>query len=284
MRNLLEFLAKYNHWFLFVVLEVLCFVLLFRYNSFQGSVWFSSANALAGKIYSWDSEVSSFFSLVQVNEKLTQRNVELERRVQLLSDSLAALGHSPAKTAESLDGFRLIAAKVVQKSIDRTDNFITIDKGTSDGVRADMGVVCGMGVVGVVYMAGSHYSVVIPVLNSHSAISCAIENRGYFGYLRWYGGDSSWALLEDIPRHAHFRLNERVLTSGFSSIFPPGVMVGTIRHVYNSPNGMSYRLMVDLSTDFGNLRDVQVVDNTALSERIGILQAATDSLRLQQNN
>lgn len=288
MRNLLEFLAKYNHWFLFVFLEVVSFVLLFQYNSYQGSVWFSTANAVAGKVYDWDAKVETFFSLTKVNERLNERNLMLEQQVRLLRDSIASLhGDSSATNGgelAKLQGYRLIPAKVVHNTLDRADNFITIDKGYTDGVRKDMGVACGMGVVGIVYMVASHYSVIIPALNTQSSISCMIQDRGYFGYLRWYGNDPTWALLEDVPRHAHFRLYENVVTSGYSSVFPPGIMVGRIQHVYNSPDGLAYRLMVRLSTDFGNLRDVCVIDNTAISERIDILRASQDSLRLQQNN
>ena len=287
MRNLLEFLAKYNHWFFFIFLEIVSFVLLFQYNSYQGSVWFSSANAFAGKVYSWDSKVESFFALTKVNEELNQRNIELEQQVRMLSDSIAGLkGDSTATRGgelAKLQGFRLIPAKVVHNTLDRAENFITIDKGYADGVRKDMGVACGKGVVGIVYMVGKHYSVVIPELNTQSSISCMILNRGYFGYLRWYGGDPSWVLLEDVPRHAHFRLYENVVTSGYSSVFPPGIMVGKILHVYNSPDGLAYRLMIKLSTDFGNLRDVCVIDNSAISESIDVLRASQDSLKLQQN-
>ena len=287
MRNLLEFLAKYNHWFFFIFLEIVSFVLLFQYNSYQGSVWFSSANAFAGKVYSWDSKVESFFALTKVNEELNQRNIELEQQVRMLSDSIAGLkGDSTATRGgelAKLQGFRLIPAKVVHNTLDRAENFITIDKGYADGVRKDMGVACGKGVVGIVYMVGKHYSVVIPELNTQSSISCMILNRGYFGYLRWYGGDPSWGLLEDVPRHAHFRLYENVVTSGYSSVFPPGIMVGKILHVYNSPDGLAYRLMIKLSTDFGNLRDVCVIDNSAISESIDVLSASQNSPKLQQN-
>ncbi len=173
---------------------------------------------------------------------------------------------------------------MVGNCVYRRDNLITIDKGTADGVEKDMGVACGNGVVGIVYMAASHYSVVIPVLNSNSSISCQIKGRGYFGYLRWTGGTSRLAYVEDIPRHAHFKLYEMVETSGHSSVFPPGILVGKILHVYNSADGLSYRLQVELSTDFGNLRDVCVIDNKPMVERLEVLRAAQDSLRSKDTN
>lgn len=287
MHNLTEFLAKHNHWFVFLVLEVVSMVLLFRYNSYQGSVWFSSANAVTGKVYEWDSAVESFFSLSGVNSQLTQRNAFLEQQVRMLDDSIARLTRSQEAAVTRLSsmapfqGCRLIPAKVVANMVNRYDNLITIDKGSADGVKRDMGVVCGMGVVGIVYLVSEHYSIVIPALNSHSNISCTIQRRGYFGYLRWRGGSSQLAYLEDVPRHAHFKLGDNVVTSGYSSVFPPGVMVGKVLHVFNSADGLSYRVQVKLSTDFARLRDVCLVDDSALQERIDLMRAAQDSIKSQ---
>lgn len=285
MRNLLEFLAKYNHWFLFLVLEVASLALLFQYNSYQGSVWFSTANAVNGRILAWDAEIESYFSLTKANEELTQRNLYLEQQVRALSGKITEITQDSGWTKRGqmalLKDYRLIPAKVVSSTLNRHDNLITIDKGYEDGVRKDMGVVCGNGVVGIVYLTSDHYSVVIPTLNTASNISCAIHGRGYFGYLRWTGGDTKTAYVDDIPRHAHFRLYENVETSGYSSVFPPGILVGRIQHVYNSADGVSYRLQIVLSTDFGTLRNVCVIDNTSLLERLDVLRAAQDSLKLK---
>ena len=283
MRNLLDFLARHNHWFLFVLLEVVSFVLLFKYNSYQGSVWFSSANAVAGKVYDASSAVDQYFSLVDVNRKLTERNVYLERELARLTDTATVAAkdstYMQRMQAGVLRKYKSVPARVVSNSLDKLNNFITIDKGTADGVGKDMGVACGLGVVGIVYLAAEHYSVVIPVLNSKSNISCSIRGRGYFGYLHWYGDRPDEAYLDDVPRHARFRIGDIVVTSGYSSVFPPGMLVGKIMRVYNSANGMSYRLRVKLSTDFGNLRDVCVINDSEMMEQMRLLEAANDSLR-----
>ncbi len=284
MRNLLEFLAKYNHWMLFVVLEVASAVLLFRFNSYQGSVWLSSANAVTGKVYELESAVVSYFSMSKANKELTLRNFYLERQVNQLSRLYAEqTGDTTVwrgDVKQLLQNYHLTPAKVVSNSLDRTDNLITIDKGRADGVEKDMGVASGNGIVGVVYMSSEHYAIVIPVLNTSSRISCSIRNRGYFGYLRWYGDDPSVAYVEDIPRHARFNRGEWVETSGYSSIFPAGVVVGKIINVYNSSDGLSYRLKVQLATDFGCLRDVCVISDNSIAERARLLEAANDSLRV----
>lgn len=282
MRNLIEFLARQHHWFVFVLLEAISLTLLFSYNNYQSSVWFSSANVVVGRIYDWSSQLEHFFSLTKVNEELTARNIALEEKNSDLSEKLTTATKDSSYVKDSLllpeQEMKLIPAKVVSNSIIRPDNLMTINKGSKDGVKKDMGVVCGTGVVGIVYLVSPQYSVVIPLLNTKSNISCKIENREYFGYLIWQGGATDIAYLDDIPRHARFKLNENIVTSGYSSIFPPGIKVGKILHVYNSADGVSYRLSIKLSTNFSTLRDVSVVDNTAMKERIELMRAASDSL------
>ena len=282
MNNLFDFILRYISWFVFIICEIISLVLLFTYNNYQGSIWMSSANAVSGKVYEVNAGVEQYFSLTDINEQLTKRNLYLEQRVQDLSSQIAAkTGDSALMKLENyqlMKKFNLIPAKVVSNSIDKRDNLITIDKGEVDGVRKDMGVACGYGVVGIVFMTGRHYSVVMPILNSNSSISCTINKRGYFGYLHWTGGNSRVAFMDEVPRHAHFNLYDKVFTSGYSSVFPPGIEIGKIIHVYNSSDGLSYRCMVELSTNFAKLRDVSVIDDAQMKERIDILRAAQDSL------
>lgn len=285
MNNLWDFLQRHLHWFLFGVLEVVSLVLLFQYNSYQNSVWLSSANAVAGTFYEWRSEVASFFTLKQANRDLTLRNYYLERQLSQLRRLHAEQASQPTAEEEQgmafLSQYHVIPAKVIANELDRADNLLTIDRGEADGIKPGMGVACGNGIVGVTYLTSSHFTVVIPVLNTHSSrISCAIRGHGYFGVLRWYGEDASHAFVEDIPRHARFKRGDWVETNGFSSIFPAGIAVGRVEQVYNSQDGLSYRLRVRLSTDFGNLRDVVVIDDKSLVERVRIMQAAKDSLKL----
>ena len=214
------------------------------------------------------------------------RNFYLERQVnqlrRLYGELTADTTVLQRQELEFLSRYRLIPAKVVSNSVNRADNLITIDRGRADGVERDMGVACGSGIVGVVYMASDHYAVVIPVLNtSTSRISCCIRGRGYFGYLRWYGEDPAVAYLEDVPRHARFKRGDWVETSGYSAIFPSGVLVGKIETIYNSSDGLSYKLKVRLSTDFSCLRDVCVISDKTIAERSRLLEQVQDSLTMK---
>ena len=271
MRNLLNFLLKYNHWFLFILLEVISFVLLFRFNHYQHSVYFSSANAVAGKVYEVSGGITSYFHLKSVNEDLLDRIMELEQQNHNLED---ALGRHLSDSTELNSirnlpntDYQVFKARVINNSLNLVDNFITLNRGSKDGIRPEMGVVDGNGVVGIVYDTSSHYSRVISVLNSKSSISCKIVGSEYFGYLKWEYGDSRYAYLKDLPRHAEFNLGDTVVTSGYSTVFPEGIMIGTVDDMADSNDGLSYLLKVKLATDFGKVSEVRVIARTGQHEQ-----------------
>lgn len=271
MRNLLNFLIKYNYWFLFLLLEVTSFVLLFRFNHYQQSVYFTSANGIAGKVYEVSGGISSFFNLKQVNEDLLDRNIWLEQRVALLEKTLLEKGLDSTRlySLERLpsENYNILKANVVKNSLTRADNYITLDRGSVDGIRPEMGVVDANGLVGIVYKTSLHYSLLIPLLNSKSSISCKIVNSDYFGYLKWEGGDSRFAYLKDLPRHAEFNLGDTVVTSGYSTVFPEGVLVGTVDDMSDSHDGLSYLLKIKLATDFGKVSNVRVISRSGQEEQ-----------------
>ena len=265
MNTLLEYIRAWGHWIVFLLLEMLSLVLLFRYNAYQGSVWFTKANAVAGKVMEWQSNVSAYTHLSEENQSLTARNVQLEREVAALREHLHQLEYDSTATeramAAHLQGLKQISAQVVDNSIRLRDNLITINRGKKDGVHSEMGVVCGTGIVGIVSQAGAHYATDIPVLNSHSNISCRLKDSEYFGYLRWDGGNPLRAYIDDIPRHARVHKGETVETSGYSNVFPAGIFVGRVKRILNSDDGLSYKLEIGMSTDFARLREVIVIEN-----------------------
>lgn len=272
MRNLLDFFLKYNNWFLFILLEVISFALLFRFNNYQGSVFFTSSNYMAGAVYETANSVTGYFHLKAINDDLAQKNVELELQMERLLEKLTELTHDSSgierMRKESLSGYDIFKAKVVNNTLTHADNYITLDKGEKDGIRSEMGVVDGNGVVGIVYMTSDHYSVVIPVLNSKSSISCKIKNSDYFGFLKWDGGASNYANVKDMPRHSLFSLGDTIVTSGHSAVFPSGIPVGTVEDISDSHDGLSYLLKVRLFTDFGKLNDVRVIAKKTQEEQL----------------
>lgn len=272
MDALLEKISVWGHWIVFLLLEVTSLVLLFRFNAYQGSVWFTQANAVAGKVLEMESQVIAYANLGEQNRQLMALNLELQTEVDVLRHELAVLKHDSTLTerilADQLASLKCIPAQVIGNSVRDRDNFITINRGTEDGVRNEMGVVCGTGIVGIVCQTGRHYALVLPVLNSRSSISCRLKETEYFGYLKWSGGNPLRAYIDDIPRHAKIKEEETVETSGFSSVFPAGIFVGRVKQIRNSDDGLSYRLEVRLSTDFARLRDVMVIADSGINEGV----------------
>ena len=270
MRNLLNFFLKYNYWFLFIFLEVISFALLFQFNNYQGSAFFTSSNRLIVSVYHMMNNVTGYFHLKSINDDLVQKNVELELQVERFREALMqltgdSLGIERMKQ-DALWGYDIHKAKVINNSLNHSDNYITLDKGEKDGIRSEMGVINGSGVVGIVYITSDHYSVVIPILNSKSNISCKIKRSDYFGFLQWEGGSSEYATVKDMPRHSLFTLGDTIVTSGHSAVFPGGIPIGVVEDMKDSHDGLSYLLKVKLFTDFGRLNDVRVIAHKGQEE------------------
>ena len=223
--NLFDFVGKYSYYFLFVVLEAFSLALLFRFNSYQGSVYFTAANSVVAGINGAYEGVTNFFHLQEVNRQLTDQNIALQRETEQLRQALITATKDTTITEklmrEKLVGYNMVPATVVSNSMERTNNYLVIDRGTADGIRPEMGVVGGGGVVGIVYLTGPHHSLVIPVTNRKSSISCRVRGQSYFGYLQWDGASLLMAYLDDVPRYAKVKVGQAVETSGYSAVFPP---------------------------------------------------------------
>lgn len=271
MRKLLDFLRRYNYWFLFVLLEVTSFTLLIQFNNYQQGTFFTSANRVAGKIYEMEANITGYFHLKENNQLLLSNNMQLEIRIAALHKLLQRQKVSNEKIDSSLMapfiGIKFIPAEVINNQISEINNYITLNKGTKDGIKEGMGVIGAGGVVGIVHLTSPHYSLVISLLNIKSHISCKVANTGYFGTLRWVPGDSKYAFLDGIPRHARCKKGDFIVTSGYSEIFPVGVRIGQIFKVTESKDGLSYTVCIVLSSDFGNLTDVRVIAQEFMPEQ-----------------
>ena len=281
MHSLLDFLAKYYHWLLFVALEVVSLVLLFQFNYYQGSVWLTTANAAVGRANEWEQQALRYIHLGSVNEELMRRNVILEQNIYALSTQLQRLTHDSTLTEHlqtgRLEELKTIPAKVVTNSVLRRNNYLTINVGSADGVEPEMGVVCGTGIVGIVYMTSEHFSIVMPLLNSRSRISCRLRRTGDFGSLKWDGKSPLHVTLDDIPRHVKCLAGDIVETSGFSAVFPPGMFVGKVEKIENSDDGLSFKLRIHLGIDFTRLQDVMVIAQSFQPEQ-RLLENKADSV------
>ncbi len=288
MQQLLDNIKQHMHWVVFLLLEVVSLVFLFRYNPYQQSVWFSRASQAAGMASDASHRWVAYSRLGLENRRLTEQNIMLQHK---LSQMRGLLGRVDADTSmlatfdrmERQD-VRLIAARVVENSVRQRDNLMVINRGSSDGVRTEMGVLSAQGVVGIVSQTGPRFSVVMPVLNQHSSISCRLRGTNYFGYLRWLGGDPLTAVVEDIPHHAQVKVGQLVETSGLSNVFPSGIFLGRVTRVSNSSDGLSYALTVRLGADLAHTEQVVVVDNPYQDEIRAVRDSAAAAMPPDNDN
>ena len=277
MHDFVERITAYIHWAIFRLLEVLSGLLLFKYNSYQGSIWFTQANTATAYVHEWEAKAFAYLRMPAENAELVQRNILLQHETDslrhLLADALKDSSATEKKQNTLLQDIKLIPAHIVDNSVRNRDNLLVINAGSNAGVEPEMGVVSGTGVVGIVSAVTPHYSLVISILNSHSSISCRLRRTDYFGYLKWKGGNTLRAYMEDVPRHAHIKVGDIVETSGFSNVFPAGIFLGKVAKIKNSSDGLAYELEILLGTDMSNLRHVNVISNLNKKE--------LDSLRLR---
>ena len=231
---------------------------------------FTSANSIAGNIYSAITDVDSYFGLKTENRILVDHNNELINEVETLkarlreyedSASIADIGNT-----QDNDGFYYKTARVVNSSINKVDNYITIDRGIMQGVESQMGVFNSKGVIGVTFTSSDNFTVVLPLLNSKSIISCKV-NDNTLCTLKWDGKDTRHSYLIDLPRYELFEMGDTVYTSGFSSIFPAGIPLGRIERLEDAADGQSYRARVELFVDFADIDNVFVVGHSNREEQ-----------------
>lgn len=272
MRNLIAFLIKNSHFFLFVLLEIVCFYFIFQYNSYQKSIFFNFSNEVSGRIYTISGNVSTFWGLRKNNEALLYQNAELQRQIldlehyinQLQTDSLATQAY--LNDSVLVQKYDYTVARVVNNSISRVENYIIINKGIDEGVKEGMGVVSVNGIVGFVRAASSNFSLVQSVLNPNTKLSCKIKGSNIPTTLVWDAKDYRYADLKDFPRFEKFSIGDTVVTSGVSKYLPEGFIVGTISDSKNQKDDNFFTLKVKLSTDFASLNNVLIINNYSRNE------------------
>lgn len=275
MRELFDFFIRNSKWFVYAIFVVASCMLLFQGNPYQHHVFLTSANAVSSAVYEVSNNVTSYFNLRDINEDLNRRNAALEKEVINLREKLQNYAEKEFTDTlvpdNDVDHFDFIVAHVINNSISRPYNYITLDKGAADGVQAELGVIDQNGIVGIVSVVGQRSARVISLLNPKLRLSCKIKNSDHFGSLVWDGNDPTVALLEELPRHTVYNPGDTIVTSGYSAVFPPGLPVGIILDDDRDHNENFFTLKVRLFADFTALGNVQIITNN-YSEEIASLE------------
>ena len=270
MRNLGIFFIRYYSFFLFLFLEVIAFSMLFNSNNYQSASFFNSSNKISGKIFSISSNVESFINLSIVNDSLSIENARLKN--QVLSERYSNKINTGVytDTSMSFQQYTYIQAKVINNTILKRNNYLTLNRGRIHGIRKNMGVICGDGIVGIVKDVSDHYCSVISFLHKDTRISAQLNSSKDFGSLVWDGLNPKIASLRDIPTHVKVKIGDSITTTGFSSIFPENVMVGKVNSVSQKNGDNFFEVSINLSTNFSTLRYVYVVSDILADEKVKI--------------
>jgi len=279
MRSLFRYLLRNYGLFLFIVLEVISFVLIFNYNNFQKAKYLNSSNRITASIYNSFNSVVNYFELARINNELASENAAL-RTVLKSRPGFANVSDSLYSTLAGSDTtYRFVSARVINNSVNKTFNYITLNKGSEDGIQPDQGIISPEGIVGVVTNVSKSYALGISVLNQRWGVSAKLKKSGFFGSLFWNGDDFRYANLMEIPFHVMLANGDTIVTSGYSSIFPEGIMIGTIES-FEQPSGENYYdIKVKLSTNFKALSYVEVIQNLDRKEIDELEKITTDDQR-----
>ncbi|MDR1162084.1 MAG: rod shape-determining protein MreC [Tannerellaceae bacterium] len=267
MRKLLDFLIRKRHWFLFILLEFVSVALIYRNSAYQQSIMFSTANIITANIVSVTGAATSYLNLREKNKDLLERNGKLEMELLRMKDMVESMKADTAVFRAFVNDsvrffpYDFTTAKVINNSVTYLSNYITLNKGRKDGVLLDMGVVSETGVVGVVSTVSDYYSVVLPLLNTKFNLSCKVAGSNHIGSLSWNGRSARYANLDELPRHVQFQLGDTIVTSGYSAIFPEGILVGFVSSFERQRDDNFNSLKIELATDFQRLTNVMVIRN-----------------------
>lgn len=265
MRSLLNFLFRSKTLILFLVLEAVALVMISSSHNYHQTVFYGIARNISGVVSDGLDKGRSYFRLRQINEELVNENMMLRRQIESLTAATPA-GFVPVRDSVNKVNYTYLSAKVINNSVNKQKNFITLDKGSRHGVTNGMGVASSEGVVGVVVGVSRNYSEVMSLLNTGFRLSASIARNDYFGSLAWNGTSYRFATLSEIPHHVSVSEGDTIVTSGYSAIFPAGLLVGTLTGEQKR-GGDFVSLKVLLSADFKKLTNVYVIGNLTKEER-----------------
>lgn len=268
MRNLLIFITKYNAFFLFLIFEVSALLIYIKYNSFQKATFINSQNQVTGSLYGQVNEFKGYLSLKDVNDSLARENARLRGMLKTSFYIDTTEKHKVVDTVYKQQ-YTYLVARVINNSTNQSNNYITINKGSRDGITKDMGVICGAGVVGMVAAVSDHYASVKSLLHSKSQFSAMLINDKSVGSFIWGNDLNPHKGLLSLQNDAKPVLGEMVVTSGYS-LFPTGIPFGKVTNLHAKEGGLLLNVEVGLSVDFSKLQYIYVVVNKYAQEQAGL--------------
>lgn len=271
MRNILRLIQRYYVFLLFLALQGFALFIFFNNNNYPRAEFINHSRDWVGSIYSKRTQLKEYLMLGEINDRLSLENAILRSK---LPENVMIVDTTIALVNDTLQLQRYVYrnAKVENLTLNRERNYIMIDRGELGGVEPEMGVISNGSIVGIVSSVSKHFAMVMPVLHSKFQASVRMKGSGDFGLLVWPGGDPTIASVKEIPKHVRVEVGDTVITSGYSSHFPAGMVVGYVESLNDKAEENFHRINIHLSTDFRKLDYVQVVSDLLKKEEEKLLQ------------
>lgn len=266
MRTLFVFLWKHYFLLLFLILEIISFIFIINHSYYQRATIISSANGITGYVYNTANSITGYFGLKRANEELSEENARLRSLESIVLLTPDTIQHDRADSIHQ-QLYHYFSAKVISNSTSKRNNYLLLNKGLSQGVGKDMGVITPKGVIGIVKDVSLNFSSVLSVLHKQARVSAKLKKNNQLGTLIWQGTNYRVGTLKDIPTHIQLNVGDTIITSGFSHIFPEGIPIGSINEYYIEKGDNFYTIKLDFFVDFNNLSYVMVVDNLMKKEQ-----------------
>lgn len=265
MQNLFSILQKYHVTLVFILLELIAIIFIFQGKNYHRNAFISSANAVTGNTYQVVHNISSYANLKEVNQRLAEENAELRK---VVPSSLQRLNEDFVVVNDSVyrQKYTYRPGEVVNNTIYKKNNFLTINLGKQDGILPEMGVITETGVIGFVGAVSDNFCTVVSFLNSKSNVSVKLKSTGSAGTLYWNAESPNTAIMSDVPLTTPVEVGDTIITSGFSSIYPAGIPMGKVREYGVAKEKQMRMIKVDLFEDFNTLDYVYVVENLLKTE------------------
>lgn len=277
MRNILVFIIRYHFLLIFLLLEFISVTLLVNSTYYQSSAILKAGSRVTGRFYTTVSDATDYLKLRTTNEHLAQENAMLRQMkgVSYLRNDTNTFWVNDTLYKQQ---YKYIVAKVVLNTVGKRNNYIMLDKGSRSGIQKDMAVITPTGIAGTVVNVSENFSWVMSMLNKHTRISGKILKNGQMGTVVWNGVDHLYGTLTDIPAHVKIARGDTIVSSGFSYIFPAGLMIGTITDFRVEQGEHFYTIPFKFSVDFNSLQYVYVVKNLMKEEQES-LEKSTEALK-----
>lgn len=260
MQQIINFFIRNKNFLLYAFLFLIAFFLTIQSHSYHRSKFINSANFLTGGIYKSVHGIGQYFDLQEENQRLLEENNRLKSLLFNAQDSLVV------DTTLLANRYHLIPATVYKNSYSATNNYLTINKGTRDSIKEDLGVITSKGLVGIIDNTSRGYARVMSILNTNSRVNAKLKKSDHFGTLRWDGTSPEIVQLVDIPKQAPLVEGDTIVTSGRSIIFPKGVPVGTITSFSLDETQNYYQVNIKLFNDMTNIGHVHVIKDLDVKE------------------